>query len=113
MPDGTMRSAHEFQRGIAGAWLVVTLISLAAVLAPHVLPPEFIAVITPVCEAKLRHGRTCILCGMTTSFIEIALGNWDASFRANRGGLILYSLFLLNSAGALVWIASRRERNDS
>jgi hypothetical protein len=91
------------------AWGVVSLLVLAILLAPWLLPAERLAAALPVCEAKGRGGE-CSFCGMTTAFLHLSRGELPEAGRFNRGSLPLYSLFWMNTllAGALAGRYARR-----
>jgi hypothetical protein len=91
-------AAGEFKAALRIVWIAISTIVLGTLLAPWILTPEQIATATPKCEWKVRYGRECFLCGMTTAFIDIAHGRLREAERSNRGSIPLYSGFLINEA---------------
>lgn len=85
-------------------WLIVSVVILLILASPFVLGPDRVAKLAPVCQSKLRDGTPCSFCGMTTSFLAISEGRFDEAGRANRGGIPLYALFIMNEIGILVFL---------
>jgi hypothetical protein len=85
------------------SWLIVGIALLLAVILPLVAPEPLIHAITPRCVWKVRFGRECPLCGLTTAFIDIGRGAWRQARASNAGGIPLYAAFVLNS---LFWFRS-------
>jgi hypothetical protein len=101
----------EWRRAFAIAWGAVSVLLLAMLLAPWVLPATSLAAALPQCEARSRGGE-CSLCGMTTAFLHLSGGRWAEAREANRGGAALYSLFWMNTLAAgilLSGVARRRQ----
>jgi hypothetical protein len=96
-PAGSLR--QEFPRALRIVWLVLGLVSGVLVVAPHVLSPEFLFEIFPICAAKAA-GSTCVFCGMTTAFVSIGRHDWAGAQAANAGAIPLYGLLLMNFIGA-------------
>lgn len=96
--------AGEFKAALRIVWMAISIVLLSTLLAPWIFTPEQIASAVPRCEWKARYGRECVLCGMTTAFIDIAHGRWGEAGRTNRGSIPLYSAFWANQAIlALFW----------
>ena len=85
-------------------WLIVSVVILLILVAPFVLGSERVAKLAPVCQSKLRDGTPCSFCGMTTSFLAISGGRLHDAGRANRGGIPLYALFVINEVGILMFV---------
>jgi len=89
------------------SWLIVSAAGGAILAAPFVMDPATVAALVPACESKIRYGRPCSLCGMTTAFFHIAEGDLGEAGRANRGGIALFSALGLNLAGAAIFLGRR------
>lgn len=92
---------EDVRRAVYLAWIVVSVMLVAAVIAPVVLPPDAIYQLAPLCEAKAHGGRACVLCGSTRAFVAIAHGDFAAASELNAASLPLYSGFAMN--GVLVF----------
>lgn len=101
---------YEPRTGVEIAWLIVSAVCLATILAPFVLSGETIGRLLPACEWKRRYGVECVLCGMTTSFLRLSHGHVSDAFRANRGGPFLYALFAIDSLAAIAFAMVRGVR---
>jgi hypothetical protein len=87
------------------AWLALSVAACGVVLAPFVLPPAaLLGALAPECPWKAKHHRECILCGMTTSFVEIPRGDFRAAARHNQGSLPLFLALLANGCVALGFV---------
>jgi hypothetical protein len=91
-------------------WLVISLVTAAAIVAPFMLPERMIAALTPVCESKRLYGRECFLCGTTTAFIAISRGEWRRAAELNRGAIPLYAFFAVNAIAAACVLSRRAVR---
>lgn len=96
--------ADQVRTSLLTAWLIVSAVFLAVLAAPFVLSPQTIISLAPKCEWKVKYGRECVLCGMTTSFILISQGRLNGALERNRGSLPLYSAMVGNECIAL-WVA--------
>lgn len=56
--------------------------------------------LSPVCISILNDGVECSLCGMTRSFVAISNFDFSSAWTLNKGGIILYTLFLINTVYA-------------
>lgn len=77
---------------------------LAILASPFALGRDCIARILPMCEWKAKYGRECAFCGMTTSFLDISEGRLGEASHANRAGIPLYLIFVVNEICALAFI---------
>ena len=87
---------REVRLGLMLAWIVASLITISTVVAPYALTEHQIAGLVPSCERKVRSGRDCFFCGMTTGFLAIAGGRFQEAEHSNRAAIPLYSGFVLN-----------------
>jgi hypothetical protein len=101
------------------SWLVVSTLVFAVLLAPFLLPPQAIFDLAPACENRIRYGRECPFCGMTTSFVFISRGRLNAAARQNKAAIPLYSALVWNECVAIwytlgevrrMWRPARRSR---
>lgn len=76
-----------------GAWLLLSLLVIAAALLLEVRPDQKVAFallpdapLPESCTARSVFGLECLLCGMTRSQIHLAHGRWSAAFAAHRLG---------------------------
>jgi hypothetical protein len=95
------------------SWLIVSIPLLLAVILPLVAPESLIHAITPRCVWKVRFGRECPSCGLTTAFIDIGRGAWRQARTSNAGGIPLYAAFVLNSLfwfRSLIFLVLRKSR---
>lgn len=84
-------------------WLVVSVVTGCAVLAPFVCSPETLHSLFPACEARVKYHTGCPLCGMTTAFIDLAGGRWRDAQAANSGAIPLFLTWLVNLVVALYY----------
>jgi hypothetical protein len=84
-------------------WLVVSLVTGCAVLAPFVFPPAALHSLFPACVARAKYHTGCPLCGMTTAFIDLAGGRWRDARAANSGAIPLFLAWLVNLVVALAY----------
>ncbi len=107
----------EFKLAFKIFWIVISIVSIAMLVAPSLLSADRIASLTPHCERKSMFGKECFCCGMTTAFIHIAQGRFSAAVHSNRASVPLYAGFFCNGlalvGGVAVSLAnSRRSKND-
>jgi hypothetical protein len=86
----------EVKASVLITWGIVSVVILMILLMPFLLSPNTIKEIVPLCEWKVKYNRSCPLCGMTTSFIMISLGDFAGAVNSNSFSLWLYNLFLFN-----------------
>ena len=98
---------EDVKRSFRIVWVTLSLVILAVLASPFALGRERLARIVPVCERKTKYGRECAFCGMTTSFLDISEGRLREAGHANRGGIPLYLLFVVNEICALALIRRR------
>jgi hypothetical protein len=84
------------------AWMVVSVLVLAVLLSPMILPSEIIRRLAPQCEWKVRYARECPMCGMTTSFMLICRGKLKQACAANRASIPLFSILVANEICAIL-----------
>jgi hypothetical protein len=84
------------------AWMVISAVVFAVLLAPVILPSATIQRLTPQCEWKVRYGKECPMCGMTTSFILICRGKFKEASAANKASIPLFSILVANEIGAIL-----------
>jgi hypothetical protein len=104
----------QISTALRRAWAVVSLALALALLAPAALPASVVFRAAPVCQSKLRYGKSCPLCGMTHAFVAISRGRFAEAARENRASLPLYAGMAANQlffAAALV--RRRRARRAS
>lgn len=102
---------REVRLGLALSWVVASVVTSATVIAPSVFSTQQLDRMTPRCERKALYGRECAFCGMTSGFIDIAHGRFDAARRSNRGAIPLYAGFVGNGLALPIalWRARRRK----
>jgi hypothetical protein len=103
---------HDLPYALRMVWLILSIVSCLAVLAPLFLPPSSLFRIFPMCQAKLA-GSSCILCGMTTAFVSIGQGDFAAAQRANPASLPLYFTLVLNFVMGITYTMMRVKRHAS
>lgn len=96
--------AREIRTSLILAWLALSVVAGGVLLAPFVLPPAALEALVPECQWKARYHRECAFCGMTTSFVEIARGDFRAAARHNQGSLPLFLALLANECLALGFV---------
>jgi len=84
------------------AWMVISVVVLGVLLAPIILPGATIRRLEPQCEWKVRYGKECPMCGMTTSFILICRGKFKEASGANRASIPLFSILVANEICAIL-----------
>jgi hypothetical protein len=97
---------HDSQKALRYVWLVLACISGLALVAPLVLPSDFLFTLFPVCQAKAAGGE-CFFCGMTTAFVRIGQGDLTGAQSANKGSLLLYLGLALNFTAAAAYTMMR------
>jgi hypothetical protein len=102
--------AREIGTSLILAWLALSVAAGGVLLAPFVLPPAALDALVPECQWKAKYHRECILCGMTTSFVEISRGDFRAAARHNQGSLPLFLALLANECLALGFALRQRGR---
>lgn len=95
---------EDARRSFRIVWVTLSLLILAVLVSPFALGRERLARIVPMCESKAKYGRECSLCGMTTSFLDISEGRLGEASHANRAGIPLYLVFVVNEICALVFL---------
>lgn len=100
-------SMQDVRLSLKIVWATVSIILLLILSAPFTLGRERVARLAPVCESKAKYGRPCMLCGMTTSFLDISDGRLNDAGRSNRAGIPLYGIFLTNELGVLVFFGRK------
>ena len=103
-----MSETYRLAFGIV--WLVISVVILLILLAPHVLPADTVRALAPQCEWQAKYNKDCALCGMTRGFILISHGRLREARNANRNALLLYSLFVLNEIAAGIFCARKMKK---
>lgn len=85
-------------------WLISSFVILLILASPLVLGSDRVARLAPVCQSRSRDGKPCFFCGMTTSFLAISEGRFHDAGRANRGGIPLYALFVVNEICVVMFV---------
>lgn len=93
----------ELRTALLWVWMILSAITGAATIAPFVADRHLLDRLTPVCVWKSTLGRECPGCGLTRSFQRIADFDWAGAAEFHRAGPPLFTLFLLNAAGCLVY----------
>lgn len=101
--------AAEARSALRLVWIAVSAVAFGLLLTPWIFTPTQIAAVVPRCEWKARYHRECVLCGMTTAFIQIREGRLRQARQANAGALPLYAGALLNEAGIVIFLSKRRK----
>lgn len=95
---------RQLKLSLTISWLVLSLVAFVILILPHVLSNESVFRLMPICESKAKYSTECVLCGMTTSFIDISHGDFRQAYLANRGSIPLYFLLLSNEIFVLVYV---------
>ena len=95
-------AVHVWLAAAAG-WVVV------CVVAVQLGWGEMLLAWLPECPAHAA-GGSCVLCGMTHSFLALSAGDAAAAARHNRAGPVLFLIICVLAAGALVASAARSVR---
>jgi Protein of unknown function (DUF2752) len=95
---------RDLRLALRMVWMVLSLLILTILAAPFIVGRDRLGALVPVCERKASYGRECPFCGMTTSFMEISRGEFGEARKANRAGIPLYSIFVSNEVGALIFV---------
>ncbi len=101
---------RDLAQALRLVWLVVGVITGALAAAPFVLPSQWMLGLFPACPAKLA-GSECVLCGMTTAFVQLGSLDWAAAAASHRWSILLYLCFVLNFCGALAYTIVRAKRH--
>lgn len=85
-------------------WVICSIITTIITLSPFLVNHKTILQNTPTCISISQHNVECSLCGMTRSFLEISEGNFNDAYTLNKGGIYIYSAFLINSIVFLFYL---------
>ncbi|MGE5400494.1 MAG: DUF2752 domain-containing protein [Ignavibacteriales bacterium] len=85
------------KRSFLVVWIIISSVIFLVLMSPFLLEDEAIYRIAPRCESRVKYNRECVMCGMTTAFIQISRGNLKKASENNRAGIYLYSLFAANN----------------
>jgi hypothetical protein len=101
---------REVSTAIISTYLIITFALGMAALSPVCVPHAFLTRLVPECTTKARGAPPCLLCGMTTAYLEISNGHWAAAASKNRGAvaLFLFSLCNLTLSPTLAFAGRRR-----
>lgn len=97
------RIRDDIVKALVIIWIMVGILSFLFLITPFLLSPEVLYAATPECFWKIRYGKPCPLCGMTHAFILLSNGNIEEALNSNPYCLILYKVFLLNTAGLFLF----------
>ena len=101
---------EDVRRAFRIVWMTLSLVILAMLVSPFTLGRERLARLVPACEWKVKYGRECGFCGMTTSFLDISEGRLGEASHANHAGIPLYLVFVVNEICALAYIRRKGAR---
>lgn len=82
---------------IKTAWAFYSIAIVMLLLLLFILPGEVILNNTPLCESISRYNIECFACGMTRGFVHISELEFNEAAGANRGSILVFSSFLLNT----------------
>lgn len=85
-------------------WLISSLVILLILASPFVLGSTRVQRLAPVCQSRLREGKPCGFCGMTTGFLAISEGRFQDAGRANHAAIPLYAVFVMNEIAMLMFV---------
>jgi len=105
------RLPADWRKALNWSWTAISLLLLAVLLVPFLIPPAWVQATLPQCEWKARYRRECPACGMTTAFYAIAGGDWLAARHANAAAVPLFAILLSNFTLWLMWHVSRFRRS--
>ncbi|GEM_PF-3592223 len=91
-----MRSA-ELVPALRVVWRILSFGTAVLLLLPFAIPPATLSSWVPPCEWQLQ-GRSCSLCGMTTAFYLLSVGDVPGALAANSLSLGLYVCLVVNLA---------------
>jgi len=100
--ENSLLAGSEVRLSFFIAWMVISVIVLGVLLAPIILPGATIRRLEPRCEWKIRYGKECPMCGMTTGFILICRGKFKEACAANRASLPLFLILVTNEICAVL-----------
>lgn len=87
---------QELKNTIRIVWQISAVLSILILLLLFFIDDNQLLSISPTCEYQ-KIGKECFLCGSTRAFIEIKHFNFKNAFALNKGSVLLFCLFLLNS----------------
>lgn len=85
-------------------WLISSLVILLILASPFVLGSTRVQRLAPICQSRLREGKPCGFCGMTTGFLAISEGRFQDAGRANHAAIPLYAVFVMNEIAMLMFV---------
>jgi len=91
------KRTKERKVAILITWTIISVITTIILLFPLFADKQTVLKNAPTCISKSRFNVECQLCGMTRAFIEISNGCFTNAYNLNKGSLIVYLSFLLNS----------------
>ena len=95
--------SSDLKAALRYVWLVVSVVTGCAIVAPFVCSPATLHSLFPACAARVKYHTGCPLCGMTTAFIDLAGGRWRDAQAANSGAIPLFLAWLVNLVVALAY----------
>jgi len=91
MGQGQLRAA------LFGVWGAVSLIALLSLVASVLVPHDSFISMPLRCEAQVKDGIACPLCGMTRAFCRISHGRIKEAQALNKLSVPLYLGFVANA----------------
>ena len=90
-------SSQEQIIAIRIIWFIISLTTTSILLFVFFVKKQTILANTPLCISMSKYHIECSLCGMTRAFIEISHGKFHNAYLLNKGSILLFLSFLLNS----------------
>lgn len=87
----------EVKQAFKIIWWIFSIAGLIIVFVSVFLKHDLVLSISPTCVSMKYFNKECILCGMTRAFLEIGDLRLALAYHLNRGSIILFLLFCVNS----------------
>lgn len=94
----------ELHRALRIVWLIVTVITLAMLLTPFVVPEGAVLSASRALALPGHMNATCPMCGMTRAFLAIARFDVAQALAFNRYSVALFGALLVNQLAASVFV---------
>ncbi len=91
-----LNSFKTHKRALVSLWITFSSLMLIVMILFLFPARTSLLALIPECEWQAKYGQECLLCGMTTAFTFISMGDFKAAHQAHKNSLTLYSLMLTN-----------------
>jgi len=97
------KKRKELKTAIIAVWAVISVTTTFILLFPIFANKQTVLNYSPTCISISKFNVECSLCGMTRAFIEISNGHFNRAYLLNKGSILVFSMFLINSISFLFY----------